>query len=68
MFDAIKWTSQHIDSRLFADGIFKLIFLCDDYCVLIQISVKFNSKGPITNIPALIKIMIADEATSSHLD
>ena len=56
------------DSRLFADGIFKLIFLCEYYCSLIQISVKFNPKGPITNILALITIMIADEATSNHLD
>ena len=40
-------------AAMFADDIFKLIFLNKNCCILIKISLKFVSKGPINNIPAL---------------
>ena len=41
----------------FADDIFKCIFFNENELILIRISLKFISKGPINNIPALVQIM-----------
>ena len=40
-----------------ADGIFKCIFFNENILILIKISMKFISKDPIDNIPALVQIM-----------
>ena len=45
------------NGRHFADDIFKCIFLNDNIWISINISLKFVSKGPINNIPALVQIM-----------
>ena len=39
----------------FADNNFKCIFLNENICVLINVSLQFVPKGPINNIPALIQ-------------
>ena len=39
---------------IFADNIFKRIFLNENVKILIQISLKFVSKGSIDNKPALV--------------
>ena len=41
----------------FADDIFKRIFFNENFWFSIKISLKFVPKGPINNIPALVKIM-----------
>ena len=43
--------------RHFADDVFKCNFLNEIVWILIKISLKFVPKGPINNIPALVKIM-----------
>ena len=43
--------------RHFADNIFRCIFVNEKFCILIKISLKFVSKGPIDDIPALVQIM-----------
>ena len=45
------------DGRHFADDIFKCIFVNENVCISINISLKFIPKGPIDNIPALVEIM-----------
>ena len=45
------------NGRLFADDIFKCIFLNENIRISIKISPKFVPKGPINNIPALVQIM-----------
>ena len=45
------------DGRHFADDIFKCIFLNENVWIPIKISLKFVSKGPINNIPAMVQIM-----------
>ena len=45
------------NGRHFADDIFKCIFLNENVWISIKISLKFIPKGPINNIPALVKIM-----------
>ena len=45
------------DGRHSPDDICKCIFLNEDKWVLIKISMKFVSKGPIDNIPALVQII-----------
>ena len=40
-----------------ADDLFKYIFLNENVWISIEISLKFVHKGPINNIPALVKIM-----------
>ena len=45
------------NGRHFADDIFKCIFLNENLCILIQISLKFVSKGPIDNKWALVQVM-----------
>ena len=41
----------------FADDIFKRIYFNENVWISIKISLKFVSKGPINNIPALVQIM-----------
>ena len=41
----------------FTDDIFKPIFLNENIRILIEISLKFVSKVPVNNIPALVQIM-----------
>ena len=43
--------------RLFADDIFRCIFLNEKCCILIEISPKFVPKGSIDNNPAPVQIM-----------
>ena len=43
--------------RLFADNIFKCVFLNENVWISINISPKFVPKGPINHIPALVQIM-----------
>ena len=45
------------NGRLFADDIFKCIFLNENASIVIKISLKFVPKGPINNIPALVQIL-----------
>ena len=45
------------DVRRFADDTFKSIFLNKNVRISIKISLKFVSKVPINNIPALVQIM-----------
>ena len=45
------------DGRHFPDDIFKCIFLNENAYISIKISLKFVSRGPINNIPALVQIM-----------
>ena len=40
----------------FADGIFKAIFLNENFCMLIQICLKFIPNGPNNSNPALVQI------------
>ena len=53
----IKIFRPRQNGRHFADDTFKLIFLNEIVSISIKISLKFVSKGPINNIPALVKIM-----------
>ena len=45
------------NGRRFPDDTFKHIFLNENVWILIEIPLKFVPKGPINNIPALVKIM-----------
>ena len=45
------------NGRHFADDTFKHIFMNENVRISIKISLKFVSKGPINNIPALVQIM-----------
>ena len=55
--------SDHLIHRLgqngchFADHIFKHIFINENFCILILISLKFVPNGPIENKPALLLVM-----------
>ena len=58
------------NGRHFAD-VFRCIFMNEKFCILIKISLKFVSMGPIDNNPALIKIMawrwIGDKLLSEQM-
>ena len=45
------------NGQYFADDIFKHIFVNENVWIPIKISLKFVSKGPINNIPALVQII-----------
>ena len=45
------------NGRHFADDMFECIFLNENVCILIEISLKFVPKGSINNNPALFQIM-----------
>ena len=42
------------NGRHFADDIFRCIFVNENFCILIKISLKFVAKSPIDNRPALV--------------
>ena len=42
------------NGRLFADDIFRCIFVNEKFCILIKISLKFVPKSQINNNPALV--------------
>ena len=46
------------NGRHFPDDIFKWIFLNENVWISIKISLKFVLKGPVNNIPALVRIMV----------
>ena len=48
---------QRQNGRHFADDILKCIFLNENIWISIKISLKFVPKGPINNIPPLVRIM-----------
>ena len=50
----------------FPDDIFKCIFLNENIWISIKISLKFVSKGPINNFPALVEIMAWRCPGTSH--
>ena len=56
----------------FADNILKLLFLYENCCILIQISLKFLSKGAINIMPSLVQItvlhQIGDKSSSEHAE
>ena len=45
------------NGRRYPDDIFKCIFLNENICIPINISLKFVPKGQINNIPSLVQIM-----------
>ena len=45
------------NGRYFPDAIFKCIFLNENCCILMKISLKFIPQDPTNNIPALVQIM-----------
>ena len=45
------------NSRHFPDDVFRCIFLNENICISIKISLKFVPKGPINNILVLVQIM-----------
>ena len=45
------------NGRYSADDIFRCIFVNENFCILIKISLKYVPKGPIDNNPASVKIM-----------
>ena len=44
-------------AAILADDIFKWIFLNENVCISITISLNFVSRGPFKNIPALAQII-----------
>ena len=53
----LNTSSPRQNGRHFPDDIFKCIFLNENACIYIKISLKFVFKVRINNIPALIQIM-----------
>ena len=45
------------NGRYFTDDIFKRVFLNENYCVFIRISLKYVLSGPNINMPALVQMM-----------
>ena len=45
------------NDRQFTDNLFKCIFVSENVWILIKISLKFDPRRPINNIPALFQIM-----------
>ena len=54
---AINTLRPRQNGRHFTDNILKCIFLNENIWISIKISLKFVPKGPINNIPALVRIM-----------
>ena len=44
-------------AAILAEDIFKCIFLTENFCILIRISLKCVPQGPFDNNPALVQIM-----------
>ena len=60
LFSVLQWVNtlrQRQNGCHFPKVIFKWIFLNKNIGILIKILLKFSSKGPINNIPALVQIM-----------
>ena len=55
--DTVNSSSSGHNSSHSADGTFKPIFIKENYCILIRISLKFVPKGPIDNKPVLVQVM-----------
>ena len=55
--EAINTLGPRLKGRHCPDDIFKWIFLNENLCISIKISLKFVPMGPINNIPALVQIM-----------
>ena len=45
-------------AHIFADIIFRSIFFNENYCILIQISLKFVPKGSVDYMSALVEVMV----------
>ena len=45
------------NDRLFADDIFRRIFVDENFHIMVKISLKFDPQGPIDNNPALVQKM-----------
>ena len=56
-YDRINTLRPRQNGRHVPDDIFKCIFLNQNVWISIEISLKFIPKGPINNIPALVRIM-----------
>ena len=59
-FPRIQWINTlrpGRNGRHFADDNFKCIFLNENICIAIEISLKFVPPGPINNTPWLVQIM-----------
>ena len=50
----------------FAHDIFKRVLFHENVWISIRISLKFVTKGPINNIPALVQIMVWRRSATSH--
>ena len=57
MFQYVSTLRPRQNGRHFADDNFESIFSNENVRIYIEISLKFVPKGPINNIPALVKIM-----------
>ena len=51
-----RWPRQ--DGRPIPDDILKWIFLNENIWIAFKISLKFDAKDPINDIPALVQIMV----------
>ena len=56
-FSSVNTLRPRQNSRHFTDNIFKRIFVNENVCISIKISLTFVPKGPIKNIAALVQIM-----------
>ena len=56
-FNSVNTLRPKQNGHYLADDTFKHIFLNKNVRILIKISLKFISKGPINNIPALVQMM-----------
>ena len=65
---AMHSSTPRQNGGLFADDVFRWIFMNEKFCILIKISLKFVPKGSIDNIPALWQWPGANQATSHYLD
>ena len=54
------------NGRHFPDNIFKCIFLNENVCISLKISLKFVPEVRISNIPALVQIMAWGRPATSH--
>ena len=55
------------NGRHVPDDIFKCIFLTENVCISIKISLKFVRKGPIKNIPTLIQTRWVDGTPTTEV-
>ena len=70
----INTLRQSRNGQNYVEEILKCVFLDENIWISINISLKFMSKGPLNNIPALVQIMAwhrprsTDQATSHYLN